>query len=226
MSKIPEPVQHEMDALCDRANNTGQTLLREAGVCILSLKTERDQLKVQINRFKTGVEVMSECGTGDLLYEIDEETPAESMVTHNTKLLKRLSLKLQEDGSLLHYNGRKWVILRVISIGNYWEDKTMNLQYIKHNLAMKVFRGCAVVCMIAGLLWGANAWSAPKAYEPAPKAAPAPTQTFKDLISRITGGCSNLERFVLVGIEPDGAKIYHTFYCRHAFSSKQPPNPQ
>lgn len=102
----------------------------------------------------------------------------------------------------------------------------MNLQHIKHNLAKRILRAAAVFCIFAGILWGANAWSAPKGYEPAPKPSARPKQTTTELVSIITRDCANMGRFVLVGIEPDGTKIYHTFYCRHAFSSKQPPNPK
>lgn len=52
----------------DRANNFHE-----------SSEQECKQLKAQINRFKTGVEVISESGIDELLYEIDDETPAQSL---------------------------------------------------------------------------------------------------------------------------------------------------
>ncbi len=92
MNKIPAPIQDEMDALCERAgtHDADPVLILSAGVCILSLKTERDQLKAQINRFKSGIEVMSESGIDELLYEIDDETPAQSLLLHDAEVLERI----------------------------------------------------------------------------------------------------------------------------------------
>ncbi len=50
MSKIPAPIQHEMDALRQRAGtyDADDALILEAGVNILSLKVQRDQLTAQL----------------------------------------------------------------------------------------------------------------------------------------------------------------------------------
>ena len=60
-------------------------------------------------------DIISTCcpdGDGEDWVAVDFGRLRALVVKHDAELLKSLSLELQSDGSLLHYNGKKWTILR------------------------------------------------------------------------------------------------------------------
>ena len=93
----------------------------------------------------------------------------------------------------------------------------MNLQYLKHRLAMKVFKAAVFGIVLILALWGMSAEASPGEYEPPPK------PTIASVMAKIAGDCVNHQRLVLSVTNPEGRTIYYTFLCQFKFMSDQPP---